>query len=741
MFLRKTPPYNSNANPSPPPLHIKPMVLPIRHRFRTLRFAAPRGKNSLVLPVHLANRPFSAEPIRSGPPPSPYEDNARLRTLVKSDRLRDARRLFDEMPHRDEISWTTLISGYVRAADSLGALSLFSRMLSEPSLSPDPFVLSLAFKACAADPVLRPHGECLHARVLKTGVHPSSVFVATSLLDMYSKSGYPVRALQVFDETRHPNAVSWTGAVATLVRAARPRDALLRFASMLAAGVPCDSHTYAVALKACADAAILPQGREIHSRTLRLGLDATPFVANTLAALYLRCGHLRRGLTVLNRLRSRDVAAWTTIISTHVQLGRETDAIYAFIKMRAHPSDGSDPNEYTYAAVLSACAGLVRLTWGEQIHGHAIRRGFSGSKSVANALVTLYARTGRLDAADILFRETAVKDIVSWSAIISGHAGEGHVEKSFALFSEMRVTGPAPNEFTLSSLLSACAGAAMLDAGRQIHAHAIAEGLEADAMVTSALITMYSKSGSIEEAERVFARRRRDEVVSWTAMINGYAEHGRCQNAVELFHEMPATGLKPDGVAFIGVLTACCHGGMVDRGLRYFEKMGEYGVEKGREHYGCVVDMLVRAGRVSEAEGLAAGMPVGTADGVVWTAVMRGWASRGNEEAGRRAAARVMELEPQGAAGAHVVLANLYAGKGRWGEAAEERKRMRKKGVRKGAGWSWVAVGGGEGGAVFVAGDRSHARREDIYEVLALVYYEARRAGYVPELDLETEEE
>ncbi|KAG1346854.1 Pentatricopeptide repeat-containing protein [Cocos nucifera] len=715
------------------------MVSPIRPRFRILRFTSPRGKNYLVLPVHLANRLFSAEPIPSGPPPSPYEANARLKALVKSERLRDARRLFDEMPHRDEISWTTLISGYVRAADSLEAFSLFYRLLSDPSLSPDPFVLSLAFKACASDSALRPHGECLHACVLKTGVHPSSVFVATALLDMYSKSGYPARALQVFDETPHPNAVSWTGAIATLVRAARPRDALLRFASMLAAGVPCDSHTYAIALKACADAAILPQGREIHARTLRLGLHATPFVANTLGALYLRCGHLRRGLTVLNQLRSRDVAAWTTIISTHVQLGREPDAIDAFLKMRAHPSDGSNPNEYTYAAVLSACAGLVRLTWGEQIHGHVIRRGFAGSKSVSNALVTLYARTGRLDSAEILFRETPVKDIVSWSAIISGHAEESHVEKSFSLFSEMRVTGPAPNEFTLSCLLSACAGAAMLDAGRQIHAHAIAGGLEADAMVTSALITMYSKSGSIEETERVFAGRRRDEVVSWTAMINGYAEHGRCRDAVELFDEMPAAGLRPDGVAFIGVLTACCHGGMVDRGLRYFEKMGEFGVEKGREHYGCVVDMLVRAGRVAEAEGLAARMPVGTADGVVWTAVMRGWAARGDEEAGRRAAARVMELEPEGAAGAHVALANLYAGKRLWGEAAEERRRMREKGVRKGAGWSWVAVGGGEGAVVFVAGDRSHARRENIYGVLALVYYEARKAGYVPEQDFEAE--
>ncbi|XP_020081089.1 putative pentatricopeptide repeat-containing protein At3g47840 [Ananas comosus] len=701
-------------------------------------------------PAHLQTlrfaRPISTGPVPTGPPPFPYEANTRLKRLVESDCLNEARHLFDEMPHRDEVSYTTIISGYVRASDPLGALSLFSRMRSrDPALAPDdPFVLSLAFKACASDPSLLPHAAALHAFALKTLAF-RSVFVATALVDAYSKVGSAALALQVFDEMPLKNVVSWTALISTLVRAGRCRDALRCFADMRAAGVQCDSHTYAVALKACADAGMLARGREVHARAAVLGLDATPFVANTLAAMYARCGHLDLGLAVLGRMRSRDVVAWTTIIASYAQTGREGDALAAFARMRERSSGVVAPNEYTYAAVLAACAGLGLTGAGEQVHAHAARRGFAGARSVANALVTLYARAGRLAAADAAFREADAKDVVSWSAIISGYAQDGRAEEAFALLAEMRRCDGAaarPNEFTLASLLSACGGAAALEAGRQLHALAIATGLGGDAMVASSLIDMYVKSGSLGDAKAVFYESRRDDVVSWTAMLGGYAEHGRSEEALELFDKMRHIGLKPDRVAFIGVLAACCHAGKVELGLKYFEAMREeYGLEPTKEHYGCVVDLLGRAGRIQEAEKVIEEMPERERDGVVWTALLRACAARGEEEVGKRAAERVIEAEPWGA-GPHVAMANIYAGKGRWGEAAEERKRMREKGVKKGAGWSSVAVGGKERGVgVFVAADRTHPRGEEIYGMLGLVDYGARTAGSMPELNSETDEE
>ncbi|KAF0916747.1 hypothetical protein E2562_011587 [Oryza meyeriana var. granulata] len=265
---------------------------------------------------------------------------------------------------------------------------------------------------------------------------------------------------------------------------------------------------------------------------------------------------------------TRDVAAWTTVIAAYMQTGRAKEAIETFVRMlREESSAAASPNEYTYAAFIAACADIAWVCIGEQLHAQDARKGFAGARSVANSLVTLYTRdAGCLSAADAVFRESLVKDVVSWSAIISGYAQEGLDEDAFTLFREMRhhSSCPRPNEFTLASLLSVCATAAALDAGCQLHALAVAAGLEHHAMIRSALIAMYGKSGSMLDADMVFSHRVKDDVVSWTAMIVGHAEHGHSKKALELFKEMCRVRLKPDHVTLIAVLNACCHAGEVD---------------------------------------------------------------------------------------------------------------------------------------------------------------------------------
>uniref|UniRef100_A0A0A9BVR9 Pentatricopeptide repeat-containing protein n=1 Tax=Arundo donax TaxID=35708 RepID=A0A0A9BVR9_ARUDO len=226
-------------------------------------------------------------------------------------------------------------------------------------------------------------------------------------------------------------------------------------------------------------------------------------------------------------------------------------------------------------------------------------------------------------------------------------------------------------------------------------------------------------------------------------MIVGHAEHGHGKEALELFEEMCHVGLKPDHVAFIGVLTACCHTGKVELGLRYLNAMSKnYGLEPAKEHYGCVVDLLGKAGRIYEAEELIGRIVADERDGVVWTSLLRACAARGEEETGKNAAERVMEAEPWGA-GAHVAMANLYANKGQWREAAQERHMMKQKGVVKGAGWSSIEVGGEDRGiGVFVAGDRTHPQDHAIYRMLELMYYGAGMVRYIPDqLDLGSEVE
>jgi pentatricopeptide repeat protein len=220
------------------------------------------------------------------------------------------------------------------------------------------------------------------------------------------------------------------------------------------------------------------------------------FVATTLAAV--------------SRMGSHDVASLTTLIASYVQTGHLEEAIEKFVRMlHDEASNAASPNEYTFSAVIAASANFSSVRLGVQLHAQPAQRGFAQARSVANSLVKLYARDGLLSAADAVFRESIIKDVVSWSAIISGYAQEGLAKEAFTLFAEMQHHSicPRPNEFTLASPLSTCASMAALDAGRQLHTLAVAAGLEHHAMVKSALVDMYGKSGSMSDVDVVATDR------------------------------------------------------------------------------------------------------------------------------------------------------------------------------------------------------------------------------------------
>ncbi|XP_047318978.1 putative pentatricopeptide repeat-containing protein At3g47840 [Impatiens glandulifera] len=646
-----------------------------------------------------------------------FEVNAELKHLVKSGRLCDANRLFDNLPTRDEVTWTTIISGYVASFEFSKALSLFSSMYVDHQVRLDPFVLSVVLKACGLSFNDR-FGELLHGYTVKTGF-VNSVFVGSSLLDMYMKIGKTLNGCKVFDEMPIRNVVSWTAIITGLVHAGHNHQGLSYFSDMWRGGEHCDSYTFAIALKACAVIGALNHGREIHTQAMKNGLDTSLHVTNSLSAMYNKCGKLNYGLCLFGKMETPDVVSWTNVIASYVQMGRDENAITEFLRMR---ESEVRPNEYTFAAVVSACASLARTKWGEQLHAHVLRLGLSGSLSVSNSIMTMYSKGGDLDSSSVLFNGMKVRDVVSWSTVIAGYAQSGCADETFEFLSRMRRNGPKPTEFALASVLSVCANMAILEQGKQIHAHVLSVGLDHTSMVQSGLINMYSKCGSLEESEKLFLEaEKNDDIVTWTSMINGYAEHGQSVRAVELFEKLLKLGLRPDSVTFIGVLTACSHGGLVELGLEYFDSIEKkYGISRSKEHYGCVIDLLCRAGRLGEAEGLIRSMPH-KRDDVVWSSLLRGCRARGDVECGERAAEEVIKLDPN-CAGTHITMANLYAAKGKWVEAGMARKMMKSKGLMKEPGWSWIKIM--DSVSAFVAGDRSHPQAHDIYSVLGLIVSE-----------------
>ncbi|XWS42087.1 hypothetical protein CRYUN_Cryun17cG0138700 [Craigia yunnanensis] len=641
------------------------------------------------------------------------ELNSRLKNLVKTGHLHEARKMFDGMPQRNEISWTTMISGYVYAMNSNEALILFSKMWVSPGLSMDPISLSIAFKVCALDFNLN-YGESLHGYVVKSGFI-NSVLVGSALLDMYTKFGKIELGINVFDEMPIKNVVSWTAIITGLVHGGHYKKGLVYLSEMRKSGVEYDSYTLAIVLKACTYLGALNFGREIHTHTIKRGFNDNSFVANSLSTMYNKCGKLDYGLRLFEKMSTRDVVSWTSIITTYVQMGDEKNSIEAFIRMQ---EAGVSPNELTFAAVISGCSGLVRISWGEQLHAHVLRIGLADSLSVANSLMTMYSKCGQISSASMVFHGMTRRDIISWNTIIAVYSQGGCGKEAFQYLSWMRREGPKPTEFAFSSVLSVCGNITILEKGRQVHAHVLSVGLAQKATIQSALINMYSKCGGIKEAERVFNETKNYDIVSWTAMINGYAEHGYSHETIDLFERLSKVGLKPDSVTFIGLLIACSHAGLADLGFHYFNLMSnEYQISPSKEHYGCMIDLLCRAGRLTEAEHMIKSMPFHR-DDIVWSTLLRACRVHGDVECGRRTAEKLLEIDPN-CAGTHITLANIFAAKGNWREAADVRKMMRSKGVIKEPGWSWIKVK--DQVSAFVAGERSYPEGEDIYGMLDLL--------------------
>ncbi|XP_022762651.1 pentatricopeptide repeat-containing protein At4g21065 [Durio zibethinus] len=341
----------------------------------------------------------------------------------------------------------------------------------------------------------------------------------------------------------------------------------------------------------------------------------------------------------------------------------------------------------------------------------------------------MYAACGLVDTAYKVFELIPEKDVVAWNSVINGFALNGKPNEALTLFREMGLEGVEPDGFTLLSLLSACAEVGALALGRRVHVYMVKVGLTDNLHVNNALLDLYAKCGSIREAKKVFDEMEERNVVSWSSLIVGLAVNGFGNEALQLFNEMGRVGLVPSEATFVGVLYACSHCGMVDEGFRYFKKMKEeYGILPRIEHYGCMVDLLGRAGLVKEAYQYIQSMPM-KPNAVIWRTLLGACTIHGHLTLAEYARARVLKLEP-GCSGDYVLLSNLYASEQRWSDAHIMRRKMLREGVKKVPGYSLVELGNHV--YEFLMGDRTHPHSEEIFAMLAEITKRLKLEGYAP---------
>ncbi|KAL3497562.1 hypothetical protein ACH5RR_040294 [Cinchona calisaya] len=445
------------------------------------------------------------------------------------------------------------------------------------------------------------------------------------------------------------------------------------------------------------------------------------FSYNIMMACYLHNGDVEAARNFFDRIPFKDFASWNTMIAGFSRNGMMSEAKNLFLAM-------PEKNNVTWNAMI---AGYVES--GDLESALELFRENPMKDVIAyTAIVTAFMRSGKVDLAERVFREMPVKNLVTWNSMIAGYVENGRGEEGLKLFKTMLELRINVNESSLSSILLACSNLSLLKLGKQVHQHVVKSPLFLDITVGTSLISMYCKCGDLENAWKLFLEMPRKDVVTWNAMISGYAQHGAGEKALDLFAKMRNNGMKPDWITFVGVLSACNHTGLVDLGIHYFEEMQkDYGVKPRPDHYTCMVDLLSRAGKLPEAMDLIKKMSCKPHMAVFGT-LLGACRIYKNLEVAEFAATNLLSLDPTNSA-AYVQLANIYAANNRWENVSRIRRLMKENKVIKTPGYTWMEIKNVV--HEFRSGDRVHPELEHILEKLNELEKKMKLAGYVPNLE------
>lgn len=662
--------------------------------------------------------------LRCGVKPNVYISNTLLKLYTHCGDVAGARQIFDKFTNKTLVSWNVMIAGYAHHGRTREAFTLFGHM-QQGGLAPDKITCISILTACSNPAVLK-LGREVHARIIKAGL-ATDTEVGNALISMYAKCGSTQDARQVFDEMGSPDVVSWTSLIGAYAEGGCGGKSLEIYQRMLQEGVQPSTITYMNALNACGNIKALEQGKQVHAHIVNSGYQSDVRVGTALVRMYTKCGAATHARQVFEKLPHRDVIAWNTMIGGLGESGQCEEAYRIFCKML---QEGILPDRTTYTSIVSACARPAGLTRGKEIHARAVEAGLLSDVRVGNALINMYSKAGGLKDARQVFDRMLKRDVVSWTTMIGGYAESNQAVGSFTTYKQMLQEGVVPNKVTYVCVLKACASPLALEWGREVHEQVVKAGVLADLAVANALVSMYFRCGSIGDACRVFHNMTTRDAISWNAMIGGLAQNGRGLDALRKFEEMKTEGIRPNAASFVSVLSACRHAGLVEEGRRQLSSMcKDYGIVASEKHYGCMVDILGRAGLLKEAEDVILTMPL-KPSASMWGALLAACRIYSNVEVAERAAEHCLKLEPQNA-GVYVSLSDVYAAAGMWVDAAKVRRIMKGKGIEKEPGRSWIEVDGAIHS--FIAKDRSHPRAPEIYAELEGLMQKMKSLGYVPD--------
>ncbi|PWA89989.1 Pentatricopeptide repeat-containing protein [Artemisia annua] len=625
---------------------------------------------------------------------------------------------------------------------SIKHLTVISRQIKTHSLSYSSLTNTLIshIEKCESITKLKQ----IHTQIIIHGLHQDTITISKLIaFCALSKTPDLQYAHHVFDQMPQRNKHMYNSLIRGYVNNEKPIKGLGLYKEMICFGIEPNEFTYPFVLKACAVLCGLLDGVLVHVRVVKMGFEKNVYVQNGLISVYCGCGEIRFSRKVFDDMGDRSLVTWNTMIGGYSKMGDFKEAFLLFRMMR---EVGGEPDDFTFVSLLSVCSQKGQEVLGRLLHSYIVTTRDRIDIYVQNAIVDMYAKCGHLETAQTFFDRMSDKNVVSWTSMVSAYAKYGLVEsakdlfykmplknvvswnsmiscylqkglysEALGLYSDMFNAGLTPDETTLASVLSTCCQIGDLETGKNVHSYICSNYVTPSVTLFNSLIDMYAKCGVLDTSLSIFSEMPEKNLVSWNVMIGALALHGCGLKAVELFDSMQASGIQPDPITFMGLLSACCHSGLVDLGKYYFDQMTcVYKIPHDIEHYACMIDLFGRVGLFGEAVKLIIEMPM-KPDAVVWGSLLGACRIHGNIKMGKQVLKQVLELEPY-TSGIYVLVSNMFSEAKRWQDVKNIRKLMKDQGIKKSGGVSSVEVNGHV--YEFMVDDQRNELSSDVYELL-----------------------
>uniref|UniRef100_J3LY65 Pentatricopeptide repeat-containing protein n=1 Tax=Oryza brachyantha TaxID=4533 RepID=J3LY65_ORYBR len=662
----------------------------------------------------------------------------------------DAHIAFSTICCKDVVSWNSIIAGYSENGLYEEAFALFGQMISDGCL-PNYSTLANVLPFCSLVEYGKHYGKEVHGFAVRHGLE-MDISVRNALMAHYSKV-CEMRAVEsIFRSSKTRDIVTWNTIIAGHVMNGYPSRALELFRKFLFTGMTPDPVSLISLLTACAQIGNVKVGMRVHGYIFRhVELLQETSLMNALVSFYSQCDRFDAAFRAFITIQNKDSISWNAILSACATSEQHIEQFFRLIGEMWHDVTQWDSVTILNVIRVSTFCGIKMV---QEAHGYSLRVGYTGETSVANAILDAYAKCGCPHDAETLFRNLAVrnivtdntmiscylknncvedaemtfsqmaeKDVTTWNLMIRLYAQNDMCDQAFSLFHQLQSEGLNPDTISITNILLACIHLSSEQLVKQCHGYMLRASLE-DIHLQGALLDAYSKCGNITSAYNFFQVSLHKDLVIFTAMIGAYAMHGMADKAVELFSKMLTVGIKPDHVVLTALLSACSHAGLVDAGIKIFKSIREiYGVEPTEEHCACMVDLLARGGRLQDAYSFALDMPSHVVNANAWGSLLGACKIHGEVKIGQLAADHLFSMDTEDI-GNYVIMSNIFAADDKWDNVEHVRKLMKSKDLKKPAGCSWIEVD--KSRHLFIAGDVQHQDRSSIYNVLGSLYQQIR---------------